>query len=66
MSDHNLYPPVDPIKSGITGHCPRCGEGKLFNGFLTVAPNAELAGWIILLQILAMVLPLSLFSLSVL
>lgn len=44
MSDHNLYPPVDPLRSGITGHCPRCGEGKLFNGFLTVAPKCRACG----------------------
>lgn len=44
MSDHNPYPPVDPIKSGILGHCPRCDEGKLFNGFLTVAPRCRACG----------------------
>jgi len=44
MSDHHLYPPVDPVKSGMTGHCPRCGEGKLFNGFLTLAPRCSACG----------------------
>ena len=44
MPDANLYPPVDPIKSGIAGRCPRCGEGKLFNGFLTVAPRCNACG----------------------
>jgi len=44
MSDHNLYPAVDPVKSGLTGHCPRCGEGKLFDGFLTVAPCCRVCG----------------------
>lgn len=44
MSDQNLYPPVDPIKSGIKACCPRCGEGKLFNGFLTVAPRCNACG----------------------
>ena len=44
MSDHHLYPPVDPVKSGVTGHCPRCGEGKLFKGFLTVAPRCSACG----------------------
>nr|WP_207207554.1 DUF983 domain-containing protein [Ensifer canadensis] len=24
--------------AGIKGHCPRCGQGKLFDGFLTVKP----------------------------
>ena len=44
MSDHDLYPSVDPVKSGMTGHCPRCGEGKLFNGFLTIAPRCSASG----------------------
>ncbi|WP_273725649.1 DUF983 domain-containing protein [Brucella gallinifaecis] len=44
MPDHNLYQPVDPIKSGVMGHCPRCGEGKLFKGFLTVAPRCSVCG----------------------
>lgn len=44
MPDQNIYPPVDPIKSGIAGHCPRCGEGKLFDGFLKVAPRCSACG----------------------
>jgi len=28
---------VDPAKAGLRGRCPRCGEGRLFSGFLTVA-----------------------------
>ncbi len=26
---------------GINGRCPRCGKGRLFNGFLTVASKCE-------------------------
>lgn len=29
------FPPVDPVSSGIRGRCPRCGQGKLFDGYLT-------------------------------
>lgn len=29
------FPPVDPVTSGIRGRCPRCGQGKLFDGYLT-------------------------------
>jgi len=36
--DKALYPPVDPVMTGIKGLCPRCGQGKLFDGFLTVKP----------------------------
>ncbi|OOG76637.1 hypothetical protein BLJAPNOD_03787 [Ensifer sp. M14] len=39
MSDDKaLYPPVEPVMAGIKGLCPRCGQGKLFDGFLTVKP----------------------------
>jgi len=34
--DRAIWAPVDPVKAGISGHCPRCGEGRLFNGFLAV------------------------------
>lgn len=30
---------ADPVKAGVLGRCPRCGKGKLFDGFLTVAPR---------------------------
>ncbi|PWL19094.1 hypothetical protein DKP76_00520 [Falsochrobactrum shanghaiense] len=44
MSDHNSHPAVNPVGSGITGHCPRCGEGRLFKGYLAVAPRCEICG----------------------
>ena len=34
--DSAIWAPVDPVKAGLSGRCPRCGEGKLFKGFLTV------------------------------
>lgn len=34
--DEAFWPPVDPVRAGLAGRCPRCGEGKLFSGFLTV------------------------------
>lgn len=37
--DLATWPPVEPISAGMKGCCPRCGEGKLFSGFLTVAPR---------------------------
>lgn len=38
MSDDKaIWPPVDPVSAGLKGRCPRCGEGRLFSGFLTVA-----------------------------
>lgn len=40
MSDHpSHHVAADPVRAGLLGRCPRCGEGKLFAGFLTVAPR---------------------------
>lgn len=33
-----------PIGRGLMGRCPRCGEGKLFNGFLTLRPACDKCG----------------------
>jgi uncharacterized protein (DUF983 family) len=30
--------------AGITGHCPACGRGKLFDGYLTLAPRCNVCG----------------------
>lgn len=32
-------PPVDPVRAGLRCRCPRCGEGRLFEGFLTLRPR---------------------------
>lgn len=29
---------ASPVAAALSGRCPRCGKGKLFKGFLTVAP----------------------------
>ncbi len=29
---------------GLRGRCPRCGEGRLFDGFLSVAPACKVCG----------------------
>ncbi|SHE85220.1 Uncharacterized conserved protein, DUF983 family [Kaistia soli DSM 19436] len=38
------WPPLNPFKTGIRCRCPRCGEGRLFNGFLTLKPACEVCG----------------------
>jgi uncharacterized protein (DUF983 family) len=38
------YPPVSPFSAGIRCRCPRCGVGKLFVGYLTVAPRCSVCG----------------------
>jgi len=42
--DKAHYPPVDPVRAGLSGSCPRCGSGRLFSGFLTVAPRCSSCG----------------------
>ena len=45
MADDSAHwPPVDPVNAGLKGRCPRCGEGRLFSGFLTVAPRCGVCG----------------------
>jgi uncharacterized protein (DUF983 family) len=41
--DKAIYPP-QPASVGLSGRCPRCGEGSLFTGFLTVAPQCANCG----------------------
>jgi uncharacterized protein (DUF983 family) len=33
-----------PIGRGLRGRCPRCGEGRLFQGFLALRPACEKCG----------------------
>ena len=32
---------LTPFVTGVRGRCPRCGQGHLFKGFLTLAPRCE-------------------------
>ncbi len=38
------YPPLDPVSTGMKGRCPRCGEGALFSGLLTVKDRCTACG----------------------
>ncbi|HEY8580508.1 MAG TPA: DUF983 domain-containing protein [Beijerinckiaceae bacterium] len=38
------YAPQSPTATGLAGRCPRCGEGRMFKGFLTVAERCEVCG----------------------
>jgi uncharacterized protein (DUF983 family) len=38
------YPPQPPVLTGLAGRCPRCGEGRLFQGFLKVRPRCDVCG----------------------
>jgi uncharacterized protein (DUF983 family) len=37
-------PRISLFKAGLTCSCPRCGRGKLFNGYLTLAPHCTECG----------------------
>jgi uncharacterized protein (DUF983 family) len=43
MTEHH-YPPLSPLTTGLKGTCPRCGQGKLFSGYLTVADRCTACG----------------------
>ncbi len=38
------YPPISALAAGLSGRCPRCGEGRMFRGFVRVAPHCESCG----------------------
>lgn len=42
--DKALYPPVDPVPAGFKGKCPRCGVGRLFNGYIATAKGCGNCG----------------------
>jgi uncharacterized protein (DUF983 family) len=35
---------TSPTMAGLRGRCPRCGQGKLFRGYLTVAESCPRCG----------------------
>ena len=43
-ADPSSQNPPSPVMAGLWGRCPRCGKGKLFAGFLALAPRCEHCG----------------------
>ncbi|MBS8260158.1 MULTISPECIES: DUF983 domain-containing protein [Roseibium] len=41
METQRTWKPLSPVQTGLRGRCPRCGEGHLFDGFLTLKPKCE-------------------------
>ena len=35
---------VSPVAAGLACRCPRCGRGRLFRGFLDLAPSCDNCG----------------------
>jgi len=44
MAEADRYRPVPVLAAALRCRCPRCGEGKLFKGLLTVAPRCSACG----------------------
>jgi uncharacterized protein (DUF983 family) len=49
MTDHRpqdkaLYPDLPPSQTGMRGRCPRCGQGRLFKGFLGLEDHCQACG----------------------
>ncbi|MEM1048811.1 MAG: DUF983 domain-containing protein [Pseudomonadota bacterium] len=44
MENREFHPPLSPFATGMRARCPRCGEGPLFDGFITIAPRCPSCG----------------------
>ena len=44
MNDRFTSSASDPVSAGLGGRCPKCGEGKLFDGFIELAPGCQKCG----------------------
>ncbi len=44
MSSDEQWPALPPIRTGVRGRCPRCGQGHLFQGFLKLRRECEVCG----------------------
>jgi uncharacterized protein (DUF983 family) len=44
MTANDEYPPIPAVSAGLRGRCPRCGYGRLFAGFLKLAPSCSNCG----------------------
>jgi uncharacterized protein (DUF983 family) len=42
--EEQTWPKLSPLATGIRGHCPRCGVGRLFNGFIKLRKECEHCG----------------------
>jgi uncharacterized protein (DUF983 family) len=43
-AEPHQYPPVSLVSAALLSRCPRCGEGSLFTGLLTVRPACPACG----------------------
>ncbi|WP_448951283.1 DUF983 domain-containing protein [Labrys neptuniae] len=43
VQDHH-YAPLSPFQTGSRGRCPRCGQGRLFEGLISLKPKCSACG----------------------
>lgn len=44
MVNETQWPPLPPVQTGVRCRCPRCGQGRMFDGFLTLKKRCEVCG----------------------
>jgi uncharacterized protein (DUF983 family) len=44
MTKHDTPSLAQTLAAGLAGRCPACGRGKMFSGYLTVAPRCTVCG----------------------
>jgi len=44
MAQQPIHTLSGVIRAGLSCRCPRCGEGKLFQGFLAIKPRCDVCG----------------------
>jgi uncharacterized protein (DUF983 family) len=44
MHDPSVAAAPSPLSAAIRSRCPRCGHGRLFDGFLKLAPRCNVCG----------------------
>ena len=44
MTKHDAPSLASTLAAGLAGRCPACGRGKLFSGYLSLAPRCNVCG----------------------
>ncbi|WP_137390318.1 DUF983 domain-containing protein [Rhodoligotrophos defluvii] len=44
MEKNAYHPPLNPVATGLRARCPRCGQGRLFQGYLGLAKQCPACG----------------------
>lgn len=44
MTEPTVYPPLNTLSTGLRCRCPRCGEGPLLKGYLSIRESCTTCG----------------------